>query len=278
MGHGGSEYLHSVNQVWERWSRWGWEVVAPAAEGELDRELAPEVQLALDEVLLSRVAARVHPPTLRFWGWSERCLVLGSNQSIVNEVDSEQASELGFRVVRRMTGGGAMIAEPGRTITYSLYSPAELVEGMSLRESFAFLDAWAVRGLERLGVPASYRPINDIVSPRGKIGGAAQARRRGGVLHHALLAYSMDVQIVPRLIRVGRERRSQLGIRSAEKAVSPLDWFLSLPLGEVVRALIESFASDRRTTPGTLSPAELAEAAALARTKYSTPEWIERLP
>ena len=41
------------------------------------------------------------------------------------------------------------------------------VEGMSFRQSYAALDAWAVRAFKALGVPASYREINDIISPRG---------------------------------------------------------------------------------------------------------------
>ena len=75
-----------------------------------------------------------------------------------------------------------MLCEPGRTITYSLYLPESAVSGITFRRSYALLDGWAVRAFIALGVPAGYREINDIISPRGKIAGAAQARRRGVVL------------------------------------------------------------------------------------------------
>jgi lipoate-protein ligase A len=67
--------------------------------------------MALDEVLTQRVGARERPPTLRFWPWAAPAVVLGRFQSVRNEVDEEAAREHGIRVVRRMTGGGAMFVE-----------------------------------------------------------------------------------------------------------------------------------------------------------------------
>jgi lipoate-protein ligase A len=239
--------------------------------------LPAHVQLALDEVLLDRAAAGRRGPTLRFWEWSERALVLGSHQALANEVDLPVARELGFVVGRRMSGGGTMIVEPGRTVTYSLLAPRSLVEGLSFVESFAFLDAWVVECLRGLGVPAGYRPVNDIVSPEGKIGGAAQARRRGTVLHHAALAHAMDTSLVTRLIRIGRERVSPSGLRSAERAVSPLDRWLRLSRDEVVAALADWFTSHHPAGRGRLTADEVADARALAAAKYARQDWIDRV-
>jgi lipoate-protein ligase A len=233
--------------------------------------------MALDEVLLQRVGDGRRGPTLRFWEWQDRALVLGSIQVLANEVDTQAAAELGFQVVRRMSGGGTMIVEPGRTISYSLYARQSVVAGMTLVESFAFLDRWAVDCLRGLGVPAGYRPINDIVSPRGKIGGAAQARRRGAVLHHTTIAFDIDTDLVPRLIRIGREGVSPRGVRSAERPVSPLSWFLDLPIEAVVEELIRCFLSGNSATVGELTQEELAVARELAVQRYATPEWIDRL-
>ena len=232
--------------------------------------------LALDEVLLDAVAAGARGPCVRFWSWTERCLVLGSHQSVSNEVDEGAASSLGFSVVRRMSGGGTMVCEPGATLTYSMYLPDALVRGLSFVASFAFLDAWVVDALVALGVPAGYRPINDIISlpGGGKIAGAAQARRRGAVLHHTTAAYSTDPSIVPRLIRIGRPAVAARGLRSAEREVSPLARFTSLPLDELVSALMRAAGGPVEDVSGS----ELRAARELARTKYATPEWINRLP
>jgi lipoate-protein ligase A len=197
---------------------------------------------------------------------------------VLNEVDSAAADQLGFVITRRMSGGGTMLAEAGRTITYSLYLPDSLVAGVSFRQSYRLLDDWAVQVFAELGVPAGYREINDIISPRGKIAGAAQARRRGFVLHHTTIAHSMDVQLLPRLIRIGRDRLVERGVRSAEKAVSPLSWFTPLSCAEVTQRMHAFFARKFHTRQSELSDDELDSALSLVAGKYSTPAWINRLP
>jgi lipoate-protein ligase A len=255
-----------------------------SAIGELEWELIPasgqsaHMHMALDEVLLERVIAGARGPAVRFWGWTERALVIGSHQSVVNEVDQAAARTLDFTITRRMSGGGTMICEPARTITYSMYLPASAVAGISFRQSYAALDAWAVRSFTELGVPASYREINDIISPLGKIAGAAQARRRGFVLHHTTIAHSMDVKLVTQLIRIGRDRMSERGVRSAEKEVSPLSWFTQLSCAEVTAHMQRSFESAFRARRSSLSETEVEEARRLVESKYATAAWIGRLP
>src|SRR2546427_1910768 len=230
---------------------------------ELEWDLIPytpqsaHMHMALDETLLQKVIAGERRPTVRFWEWIEPALVIGSHQSVVNEVDTLAAKTLGFTITRRMSGGGTMPCEPDRTITHSLYRPAAALRRPSFRQSYAALDAWAVRSFVALGVPASYREINDIISPRGKIAGAAQARRRGFVLHHTTIAHTMDPNLVPRLIRVGRDRLSERGVRSAEKSVSPLSWFTSMDCAGVARHMERSFASEFHVRKSEVSADEL---------------------
>ena len=236
------------------------------------------MHMALDEVLLDRVIAGARRPAVRFWTWAEKALVIGSHQSVMNEVDQAAARQLDFGVTRRMSGGGTMICEPDRTITYSMYLPAGAVANMTFRQSYAALDAWAVSAFVALGIPASYREINDIISPRGKIAGAAQARRRGHVLHHTTIAHTMDVSIVRRLIRIGREPLSERGARSAEKEVSPLSWFTDLDCMAVTAHLEGFFGSTFDARSSELSREEIADAEGLVAGKYATPAWIHRLP
>jgi len=136
----------------------------------------------------------------------------------------------------------------------------------------------AVRSFREIGVPASYREINDIISPRGKIAGAAQARRRGFVLHHTTIAHAMDVDLLPRLIRIGRLNVSQRGVRSAEKSVSPLSWFTDLSCDEVARTMTEDFAREFGAQETHLTALELDQARYLVTAKYATAAWINRLP
>src|ERR1700682_5071432 len=248
-----------------------WDVIAPSPH-------PAHMHMALDEVLLESVRAGRRRPPLRLWEWIEPALVIGSHQSVTNEVDAVAARELGFVVTRRMSGGGTMLCEPGRTITYSLYLPESVVAGISFRKSYAVLDDWAVQAFIELGIPASYREINDIISPRGKIAGAAQARRRGFVLHHTTIAHTMEVDLLPRLIRVGRPAIAQTGVRSADKSVSPLSWFTDLSCPDVARNMEEYFSNEFRVHPSTITPEELRDADHLVAAKYATQAWINRLP
>ncbi len=235
------------------------------------------MHMALDEVLLEQVMHGHRGPTMRLWQWVERALVIGSHQSVRNEIDVRTSRTLGFIVTRRMSGGGAMLCEPGGTITYSMYLPESMVSGISFRKSYALLDDWAVRAFNALGIPASYREINDIISPRGKIAGAAQARRRGFVLHHTTIAHSMDIELLPRLIRIGRAALTERGVRSAEKTVSPLSWFTDLSCEEVALELEHRFEAEFTSKKAPLSGEELAAAQRLVDVKYGTVAWINRL-
>jgi lipoate---protein ligase len=251
--------------------RFEWEILPPQPS------LGAHVQVALEEVLLDQVIAGERGATLRFWEWAEPALVLGSHQMLANEIDVLAADELGFTVCRRLSGGGTMLVEPARSITYTLVAPDALVQGLSFVDSYALLDGWVVDCLRSLGVPAGYRPINDIVSPEGKIGGAAQARRRRTVLHHTAIAYDLDPDLVPRLIRIGRDRVSEKGVRSAVKRVSPLRVWTALSRDEVVSRLLAWFSRLVTTRPMRLDAGTLDRAQTLAREKYATAGWIDRL-
>jgi lipoate---protein ligase len=248
-----------------------WDVIGPSP-------FPAHMHMALDEVLLNRAIAGKRGPTMRLWQWVERALVIGSHQSVANEVDADAADTHGFVITRRMSGGGTMLCEPNRTITYSMYLPESLVAGISFRKSYAVLDAWAVDAFRRLGVPASYREINDIISPRGKIAGAAQARRRGFVLHHTTIAHTMDVELLPRVIRIGRASVATRGVRSAAKDVSPLSWFTPLSCDDVAAQLRDGFMDSFDCDASELSGREISDAQELVDAKYGTSDWISRLP
>ena len=245
-----------------------------------DEPQDPALHMALDEVLAREVSAGRRPPTLRIWEWAAPAVIIGSFQSLRNEVDGEQARKLGITVVRRISGGGAMLAEPGKTITYSLYAPASLVAGMSYQSSYAFLDDWVIGALTgALGLTAWYQPLNDIASARGKIGGAAQKRLADGtVLHHVTMAYDMDEATMTRVLRIGREKLSDKGIPSAAKRVDPLRRQTRLSRAEITSTLIDYFRQRHGLTRGGLAARELRAARELARTKFRTREWTARVP
>ena len=241
--------------------------------------LHPPMQMALDEVLARQVGAGERRPALRVWEWASNAVIIGSYQSLSNEVDLAAAERHGATVVRRISGGGAMFVEPGNTITYSLYVPGTLVEGMSFVDSYAFLDAWVIRALRELGVDATYVPVNDIASPQGKIGGAAQKRLASGVvLHHVTMSYDMDSAKMLDIIRIGREKLSDKGIVSAAKRVDPIRSQTGLSREKVVKAMLDHFRRSYGLTESAVDEETLAAAQELADTKYVDPEWLARVP
>lgn len=239
----------------------------------------PQMQMALDEVISRQVAEGTRPPTLRVWEWASNAVIIGSFQSLRNEVDLDAAARHEATVVRRISGGGAMFVEPGNTITYSLYVPATLVAGMSFADSYAFLDAWVIRALRELGIDANYVPLNDIASSAGKIGGAAQKRLASGVvLHHVTMSYDMDAAKMLDILRIGREKLSDKGIVSAGKRVDPIRSQTGMSRDDVVAAMTAHFAASYGLTPREVDAQTLERAEALVREKFATPQWLARVP
>ena len=254
------------------WRDFEWELVHPGS-------FPPALHLALDQVLLEEVGAGRRRPTLRIWEWDQPAVVIGSFQSLANEVDLDTAADYGIEVVRRVSGGGAMFMEAGSVVTYSLYAPGDLVRGMSFAESYAYLDDWVLQALRSLGIDATYQPLNDISSPAGKIGGAAQKRLGdGAVLHHVTMSYDMDGDKMVRVLRIGREKLSDKGTVSAAKRVDPLRKQTGLPRAAIIERMEETFVRLTGATRGELRPEELAAAEDLVRTKFSTDAWLRRVP
>jgi lipoate-protein ligase A len=244
-----------------------------------DGPVSPNMHLALDQVLTEEVGAGRRGPTLRFWEWDQPAVVIGSFQSLRNEVDLDAAAEHGFEVVRRISGGGAMFMDAQSIVTYSLYAPGELVQGMSFADSYAYLDEWVITALRSLGIDAFYQPLNDITSAKGKIGGAAQKRLgNGALLHHATMSYDMDGEKMVKVLRIGREKMSDKGTTSAAKRVDPLRSQTGLPRAEIIERMKQTFAGLYGAEVGHVTDDELEKAEQLVTTKFATSEWLRRVP
>lgn len=258
--------------VAKTWQDFEWQIVDA-------KSVSPLMHIALDEVLAHEVAQGRRPPTLRFWEWDRAAIILGSFQSVRNEVDVEAAKKLGVEVVRRSTGGGAMFVEEGAAITYSLYAPVDLVADMEFADSYAFLDNWVLKALNTLGIEAYYKPLNDITSPKGKIGGAAQKRfSNKTVLHHATMAYDMDATKMTQVLRIGREKLSDKGTASAAKRVDPVRSQTGMERRDVIDTMKTTFAELNGAVAGDITDEEYRAAEKLIATKYGTEEWLNKLP
>ncbi|GGY97694.1 hypothetical protein GCM10010365_15230 [Streptomyces poonensis] len=174
--------------------------------------------------------------------------------------------------------------EPGNTITYSLSVPEALVQGLSFQDSYAYLDDWVLGALADMGIRAWYQPLNDIATEAGKIAGAAQKRLvgpdggPGAVLHHVTMSYDIDAGKMLEVLRIGKEKLSDKGTKSAGKRVDPLRRQTGLTRETVIDNMIASFRSRYGLAPGKVTDEEMTRAQELIRSKFATQEWTARVP
>ena len=171
--------------------------------------------MALDEALAESVAEGAGP-VLRFYRWSPPCLSLGRNQPAAGLYDVEAIRARGWDVVRRPTGGRAVLHH--RELTYSAALPDALLG--SAREAYAAMNRALVAGLRRLGVDAAVQgdtgrrapapstspcfaePVEGEVMAGGrKLVGSAQRRLGSVLLQHGSLPLEDDQGEVAALLR-----------------------------------------------------------------------------
>lgn len=167
--------------------------------------------MAVDEAILDSVAARHALPTLRLYGWSPACLSLGYGQS-ESDVDFDRLNLFGWDVVRRPTGGKAILHVD--ELTYSLALPSGVgghpVAAGGIIESYLRISRALVAALEGLGLrPQSERQQDgikadgavcfevpshyEITAGGRKLIGSAQTRRKDGLLQHGTLPLYGDI-------------------------------------------------------------------------------------
>jgi lipoate---protein ligase len=138
-----------------------------------------------------------------------------------------------------------------------------------------------LEALADMGVKAWYQPLNDIATEVGKIAGAAQKRvveGQGAVLHHVTMAYDIDADAMTDVLRVGREKLSDKGTRSAAKRVDPLRRQTGLARDAVIDRMIGSFRDRYGLRFGGVTDEEMAAARRLAEARFSSSAWTARVP
>ncbi|MGQ9759549.1 MAG: lipoate--protein ligase family protein [Candidatus Methanomethylicaceae archaeon] len=203
----------------------------------------PFYNMALDECIARCVGEGRSPPTLRLYGWSPRAVSLGYFQEVSEEVDVDFCKKNGIEIVRRITGGGAVLHTEGE-LTYSFivvddgsYVPAYI------EESYKKICSPIVNTIRRLGADGVFRPINDIEVGGKKVSGNAQTRRYGAVLQHGTLLLSVDYSLLSAL-RPRVEKLREKGISKVSGRVTTLEEVLGTKISreEVAEIMAEEFS------------------------------------
>ena len=199
--------------------------------------------MAFDEALLTACDEGASPATLRFLEWSEPCVLVGFNQAVELEVREAYCRERGIGINRRITGGGAILCGPGQ-LGWEVIAPRD-APGLPARPErlHRLLCEAAVDGLRSLGLPASFRPRNDIEVRGRKISGTGGTGGRRAFLFQGTLLVDFDVEAMVRALRVPAEKLRDKEIDSIRERVTWLARELrpAPDTGAVKRALASGF-------------------------------------
>ena len=253
--------------------------------------------MAVDESILEHIRYGDSLPTLRLYAWDPACLSLGHAQPF-SDVDVNRLKERGWHVVRRATGGRAILHTD--ELTYSVIAPDDepRVAGGVL-ESYNRLAQALLLAVKDLNlhvemkqgkadengtpnpicfeVPSAY----EITVDGKKLIGSAQARKKEGVLQHGSLPLTGDLaRICEALVFENESAREDASKRLLARAAT-----VESVLGRAVnwetaaQAFIHAFEAQLGLSlkRGELSESESRRADELVKEKYDHPSWTERV-
>lgn len=240
--------------------------------------------MALDEAISENVRQKASPPTLRLYHWDRPSLSIGCFQKI-SDIDDGYCDNKGYPVVRRQTGGRAVLHDS--ELTYSFSASADsLVFNGSLLENYAVISRALLLALKLKGIdaeasvngksrsghkhPACFRAVSygEISVGGKKVIGSAQKRYMDGFLQHGSILFSFDPEELCKVLGESNE--------NTFKDIGAInDYDDSLSLDDLRTALKEAFEETLSVKMISDLPtrSELALAKELERTKYSTREW-----
>jgi lipoate-protein ligase A len=249
----------------------------------LDGEYSGAWNMARDEALLLGQTEST-PPVLRFYNWGPPCVSLGRLQK---SFDFSGARSSGFDVVRRPTGGRAVLHQHEITYCAVIHEKHLPRESRSVTGAYEWLSAGFIEGLKTLGVKAQLSaahagkaaPTNcfhaaaqsDFMVDGRKLIGAAQCRKDGAILQHGAI-----------LLKIDHAAWQDAVGGAMDGAIALHDLGVLSHRDEIIQALCAgiSRAWNISFEQSTLSAHEQQVAGCLHRQKYSTAEWNEsaRLP
>jgi len=253
--------------------------------------------MALDESILEHIGRNESAPTLRLYAWEPACLSLGHAQPFA-DVDTTRLKQHGWEVVRRATGGRAILHTD--ELTYSVIAPLDepTVVG-SILESYNRIAQALLMAVKSLELPvemkegkadhdAAPNPVcfevpstYEITVDGKKLIGSAQARRKEGVLQHGSLPLTGDLtRICQALVFENESAREDASKRLLERATT-----VKSALGREIsweaaaQAFVQAFEAQLGLSfeRGELSESESKRTEELVREKYDHPLWTERV-
>jgi len=240
--------------------------------------------MALDEAISKSIRQKLSPPTLRLYQWDRPSVTIGYFQKI-SEINTEYCTEQGYPVVRRVTGGRAVLHD--RELTYSFSSPAKssLFNG-GLFENYAVISNALIMGLNLIGInagisflkkrnsghrnPACFKSVSygEVTVDEKKIIGSAQKKYSDGFLQQGSIMLCFNAGELSNVLNGSNEEdfRNIGSISDSGREVT---------FNELKNPLKEAFEKELNVKLISDSPSrfEFKLAEELEKKKYSTKEW-----
>jgi len=227
----------------------------------------PYVNHALEEWLMERF----DEDCFMLWR-NEKAVLLGRNQNAYSELSLPYAQAQGIKIVRRITGGGAVYTDEGN-LMFSFIS----CEGRRGLADFRRFAAPVLTVLQGMGVPAAFTGRNDMEIHGAKFSGNAQCLHNGKLLHHGTLMYSANTNELPRVLRVSPLKLRGKHVASVQSRVTNINEHMPQAMDiETFRAAL--FEGVMRQTADArllrLSAADWEAVRQKAAEKHMTAAWI----
>ena len=179
---------------------------------------SPYFNLALEEYMLKHFLLE---EMLVFLWQNVHTIVIGNNQNTV-EINIPYVDTHNIKVVRRLSGGGAVFQDMGN-LNFTFLMPLPKANRLDIGK-LAFP---IVKALQNLGIPAQLSGRNDILVEGKKISGNAQRLYENKLLHHGTLLYDTDLDVLARVLQGGYDKIEPKGIKSVRSRVTNIKKYWS---------------------------------------------------
>ncbi|MEN6463140.1 MAG: lipoate--protein ligase [Syntrophomonas sp.] len=201
---------------------------------------------------------------------NDPAVIVGRNQNTSGEINEEFISTRGIKVVRRITGGGAVYHDHGN-LNFTFIIPEQ---GLQIFDFTRFTRP-VIQALAMLGVQARNEGRNDITIDGRKISGNSQCRRRGCVMHHGTILFNTDFDIMGKALAANQDKFISHGVASVRSRVTNIKDYLvgDTSLDDFKNLLLNTIRQEENLTDYHLSLNELEQVKQLVSSKYNTWEW-----
>ncbi|MGM9924026.1 MAG: lipoate--protein ligase [Bacillus sp. (in: firmicutes)] len=182
----------------------------------------PQINLAIEEYVLKNLGT--DDSYLLFY-INEPSIIIGKNQNTIEEINTEYVESNNIKVVRRLSGGGAVYHDLGN-LNFSFITKDD---GDSFHNFRKFTEP-VVEALKKMGVQAELSGRNDLEVEGRKISGNAQFSTKGKMFSHGTLLFNSEMEHVASALKVRKDKIESKGIKSVRSRVANISEFLSEPM------------------------------------------------